>query len=54
MLGFFAGTNREPNGANQIMLTPEQTATRTQTVCAAHPKAPMVDAAFLLADEMKH
>jgi hypothetical protein len=55
MLGFFAGTNRERNGANQVMLVmnADQTEARTLGFCTAHPQRPMADAAFVFADEVK-
>ena len=52
-LGFVAGTNRERNGANQVMFTVAQTEARTLAFCTAHPQGPMADAAFALVDEVK-
>jgi hypothetical protein len=49
-LGFFAGTNRERAGTRQVMFAPEETETRMEAYCRAHPTNPMASAGFAMAE----
>jgi hypothetical protein len=53
VVGFLAGTNRERNGQDQVMLGVDEIEASTVAHCTGNPQRPMADAAFAVADAAK-